>query len=160
MYKLLIMGALCAQPFLTTYKPIEDAREPYIAPVIEEKQFTQYEPAKEEKPIGEPQKASVRVSGDWVAQCHAWAKQAGITLPPAAIKLIDKESDCNPRAQNPTSTAYGIGQFLNSTWGLKGVNCTKTSDPVRQLVCMDRYVRNVRGGWEAALQFHYAHNWY
>jgi hypothetical protein len=95
--------------------------------------------------------------GDWVAQCHAWAKLAGIDLTPAAITLIDRESDCNPNAQNPNSTAYGIGQFLNSTWA--GVGCVKTSDPVEQLRCMDRYVVR-HGGWDGALAHSYSKGWY
>ena len=30
--------------------------------------------------------------------------------------LWGKESGWNPNAQNPSSTAYGIPQFLDSTW--------------------------------------------
>jgi len=30
--------------------------------------------------------------------------------------LIINESGWNPEAKNPSSTAYGLGQFLNSTW--------------------------------------------
>lgn len=107
-----------------------------------------------------PKVAQVSVSapqGDWVAQCHAWAKMAGIDLPPAAITLISRESKCNPNAQNPNSTAYGIGQFLNSTWA--GVGCVKTSDPVEQLRCMDRYVVR-HGGWDGALGHSNRVGWY
>jgi hypothetical protein len=41
--------------------------------------------------------------------------------------LIQHESSWNPNAQNPSSTAYGLFQFLNSTWA--GVGGHKTSDP-------------------------------
>jgi hypothetical protein len=34
--------------------------------------------------------------------------------------LWTQESGFNNNAQNPTSTAYGIAQFLNSTWGPYG----------------------------------------
>lgn len=96
--------------------------------------------------------------GAWVTQCHVWAAQAGIALSDSAIKLIDKESDCNPNTKNPTSTAYGIGQFLDSTW--KGVGCTKTSDPVEQLRCMNLYVVNRYSSWDNALSHSNNRGWY
>ena len=34
--------------------------------------------------------------------------------------LWGKESGWNPNAQNPSSTAYGIAQFLDSTWAGTG----------------------------------------
>jgi transglycosylase-like protein with SLT domain len=46
-------------------------------------------------------------------------------------KLWGKESGWNPNAQNPTSTAYGIAQFLDSTWA--GTGIAKTSDGYRQI---------------------------
>ncbi|MGY1616171.1 transglycosylase SLT domain-containing protein [Geodermatophilus sp. SYSU D00691] len=46
-------------------------------------------------------------------------------------KLWGRESGWNPNAQNPTSTAYGIPQFLDSTWASTGI--AKTSDPYRQI---------------------------
>jgi hypothetical protein len=45
--------------------------------------------------------------------------------------LWGKESGWNPNAQNPSSTAYGIPQFLNSTWA--GTGIAKTSDGYRQI---------------------------
>ncbi|MBU5900557.1 transglycosylase SLT domain-containing protein, partial [Vibrio cholerae O1] len=45
--------------------------------------------------------------------------------------LVNKESSWNPNAQNPTSTAYGLFQFLNGTWGTVGGQ--KTSDPRKQI---------------------------
>lgn len=35
-------------------------------------------------------------------------------------KIIQNESGWDNTAQNPTSTAYGYGQFLNSTWETVG----------------------------------------
>jgi hypothetical protein len=63
--------------------------------------------------------------------------------------LWGKESGWNPNAQNPTSTAYGIPQFLNSTWA--GTGIAKTSDPYRQidagLVYIDSRYGSPCGAW-------------
>lgn len=56
--------------------------------------------------------------------------------------LVMGESGWNNYAQNPTSTAYGIGQFLNSTWGSYG---QKTSDPATQIQYMLQYIKNRYG---------------
>jgi hypothetical protein len=69
-----------------------------------------------------------------------------------------KESGWRNTAQNPTSTAYGIGQFLNSTW--KGVGIAKTSDPATQVEAMARYIKNRYGSPSRALAFHLKNNWY
>lgn len=69
-----------------------------------------------------------------------------------------KESGWRANAQNPTSTAYGIGQFLDSTWG--GYGIPKTSDPQKQILAMARYIKARYGSPSKALQFHLAHNWY
>lgn len=69
-----------------------------------------------------------------------------------------KESGWRNTAQNPTSTAYGIGQFLNSTWA--GVGMGKTSDPALQVEAMARYIKNRYGSPSRALAFHLSHNWY
>lgn len=111
-----------------------------------------------QKRVGSGNVAYAAPAGNWVDQCHAWAAQAGISLDNAAITLIGKESKCSPSAQNPTSTAYGIGQFLNSTWA--GAGCVKTPDPVQQLKCMHTYVTNRYNSWQGALNFHRNNNWY
>jgi hypothetical protein len=69
-----------------------------------------------------------------------------------------KESGWRNTAQNPTSTAYGIGQFLNSTW--KGYGIPKTSDPALQVEAMARYIKARYGSPSRALAFHYRNNWY
>lgn len=58
----------------------------------------------------------------------------------AWYNLIQHESGWNPNAQNPTSTAYGLGQFLDSTWA--GVGAQKTSDPLGQIEAMAKYIQN------------------
>jgi hypothetical protein len=64
-------------------------------------------------------------------------------------KLWGKESGWNPNAQNPSSTAYGIPQFLNSTWASTGI--AKTSDGYRQidagLVYIDSRYGSPCGAW-------------
>ena len=76
----------------------------------------------------------------------------------AIVDLIGGESAWNPKAQNPTSSAYGIFQFLDSTWG--SVNGHKTSDPAMQSKYGMRYIKQRYGGPIAANRFKHAHNWY
>lgn len=54
-------------------------------------------------------------------------------------QLISHESGWNPNAQNPGSSAYGLGQFLDSTWA--SVGGSKTSDPARQLEYIFQYLK-------------------
>ena len=61
----------------------------------------------------------------------------------ALSRLLMGESGFNPNAQNPTSTAYGLFQFLNSTWA--GVGARKTADPGGQTVAGLRYIAQVYG---------------
>ncbi|MPQ97042.1 transglycosylase SLT domain-containing protein [Modestobacter sp. I12A-02628] len=72
--------------------------------------------------------------------------------------LWGKESGWNPNAQNPTSTAYGIAQFLNSTWALTGF--TKTSDGYRQIDAGLVYIDRVYGSPCEAWGHSQANNWY
>lgn len=71
--------------------------------------------------------------------------------------LINAESGWRPNAQNPTSTAFGLGQFLDSTW--KGYGA-KTTDPGQQLAYMAKYIKDRYGTPEKALAWHAAKNWY
>ncbi len=66
----------------------------------------------------------------------------------AWYRLGMNESGWRNTAQNPTSTAYGIGQFLNSTWAKYG---PKTSDPYLQTLYMAEYIRDRYGSPSAAL---------
>ncbi|QAX94631.1 tape measure protein [Gordonia phage Harambe] len=83
----------------------------------------------------------------------------------ALNQLIGHESSWNPNAQNPSSTAYGLFQFLDSTWATVGG--TKTSDPYLQAVYGARYIKNRYGSPSAAWAFWqnpqpnpYGGNWY
>ena len=73
-------------------------------------------------------------------------------------RLWEKESGWNPRAQNPTSTAYGIPQFLDSTWAGTGIR--KTSDPYRQVDAGLIYIGKRYGSSCGAWQHHQRRNWY
>jgi len=82
----------------------------------------------------------------------SWARS------PALWTLLRHESSLNPRAQNPSSTAYGLFQFLDSTW--KGTGVQKTSDPYQQFVGGFRYIKQRYGTPEAAWAFWQKHHWY
>jgi membrane-bound lytic murein transglycosylase MltF len=73
-------------------------------------------------------------------------------------KIVIKESSWNNNAQNPSSTAFGTMQFLNSTWGLVG--CTKTVDQNKQIDCGIKYIKKVYGSPQKAWKFHLQNNWY
>ncbi|WP_198598122.1 aggregation-promoting factor C-terminal-like domain-containing protein [Blastococcus atacamensis] len=73
-------------------------------------------------------------------------------------KLWGKESGWNPNAQNPSSTAYGIAQFLDSTW--KGTGIAKTSDGYRQIDAGLIYIENRFGSPCGAWSHSQAKGWY
>ncbi len=73
-------------------------------------------------------------------------------------KLWGKESGWNPNAQNPTSTAYGIPQFLNSTWASTGI--AKTSDGYRQIDAGLIYIENRYGSPCGAWSHSQSTGWY
>lgn len=77
---------------------------------------------------------------------------------PSTYRLLMKESGFRNTAQNPTSTAYGLFQFLNSTW--RGTGIGKTSNPRLQTIAGGRYIDGRYGNPSNALRFHLAHNWY
>src|SRR6476661_2628923 len=81
-------------------------------------------------------------------QSYAMSKVGG-GLVSCLENLWGKESGWNPNAQNPGSTAYGIPQFLNSTWGTTGI--PKTSDGYKQidagLIYIDRAYGSPCGAW-------------
>ena len=77
---------------------------------------------------------------------------------PAFIELIGRESGWNQNAKNPTSTAYGLFQFLDST--RKNYGIPKNNDPYTQAVAGFKYIKDRYGTPEAALKFHDSKNWY
>lgn len=67
----------------------------------------------------------------------------------AALKsLWTGESGWNQNAANPTSSAYGIAQFLDSTWA--GMPYGKTSDPNKQIIDGLTYIKASYGNPQAA----------
>jgi len=75
----------------------------------------------------------------------------------ALEELVRRESSWNPNAQNPTSTAFGLFQFLDATWKNYG---KKTSDPSAQAQAGLAYIRDRYGSPSAALAHHDRKNWY
>ncbi len=74
------------------------------------------------------------------------------------FRIIDVESKWNPLADNPKSTAFGIGQFLDSTWVL--VDSKKTKDPYAQIDAMISYVNLIYGDGCKAWDFRAYKGWY
>lgn len=73
-------------------------------------------------------------------------------------EIIKRESKWNHKAQNPHSTAYGLCQFLNSTW--KSGSFVKTDDPHVQIEACLEYIKNRYGTPEKALKFHNRIGWF
>jgi hypothetical protein len=76
----------------------------------------------------------------------------------ALDKLVTRESSWNPMAQNPTSTAFGLFQFLDSTWGNYGH--TKTKDPRAQILAGLDYIAQRYGDPNGAWNFWQKNHWY
>jgi hypothetical protein len=89
---------------------------------------------------------------------YAMSKVGGAGEFACLEKLWGKESGWNPNAQNPTSTAYGIAQFLNSTWA--GTGIAKTSDGYRQIDAGLIYIENRFGSPCGAWSHSQSQGWY
>jgi hypothetical protein len=70
----------------------------------------------------------------------------------AMVRLCWRESRYNPLLQNPRSTAFGLWQFLDSTWKYYGIE--KTTDPLLQTIAAVRYIEDRYGTPRKALEFH------
>jgi hypothetical protein len=78
-------------------------------------------------------------------------------------ELVRLESGYKYYAKNPTSSAYGYGQFLTSTRNAYEQKMgLDYNDPVNQLIMMAQYVKDRYGTPENALKFWHSHNphWY
>ncbi|MGZ9839700.1 aggregation-promoting factor C-terminal-like domain-containing protein [Tsukamurella ocularis] len=91
---------------------------------------------------------------------YAAFRQAGFTDEqwPAMVNIINRESGWNPKAQNPSSTAYGLGQFLDQTWATVGG--TKTDDLGQQASYMAKYIKDRYGDPDKAWAFWQANGHY
>jgi hypothetical protein len=76
----------------------------------------------------------------------------------ALHELIMLESSWNPDARNRKSTAYGLGQFVDKTWDLVGIE--KSDDFRIQLIAAHKYVMMRYGSWVKALEHHKQNGWY
>lgn len=76
----------------------------------------------------------------------------------ALHELIDLESKWDSDAQNPKSSAYGLGQLLDQTWDL--VEIEKSADYRIQLIASHKYVMMRYGSWVKALEHHKQYGWY
>lgn len=89
------------------------------------------------------------------------AAQGGLSA--AEQFIVSKESSGNVHADNPTSTAFGLGQLLQgnrNSYGQKlGIN-PNTTDYGEQLAMMRAYIAERYGSAEAAMQFWQGHGWY
>jgi peptidoglycan hydrolase CwlO-like protein len=78
----------------------------------------------------------------------------------AEFNIIMKESGWNPLADNPTSTAFGLGQLVFSQrQAYLGANAD-TTDCGLQLQAFRKYVANRYGTAENAWAFWQTHHWY
>jgi len=72
--------------------------------------------------------------------------------------VVMSESGWRSDAQNPTSTAYGIFQFLDTTWA--SVGYTKSSNPATQIAAGLKYIKERYGDPVKAWAFHLANGYY
>lgn len=91
--------------------------------------------------------------GRALAAAYGWSGSQWSDL----VALWNRESGWNNNAQNPTSTAYGIAQFLDTTWTGYG---TKTANPYLQIKYGLEYIRNRYGSPAAAWAHETQYGWY
>lgn len=72
-------------------------------------------------------------------------------------KIVVKESNWKHTAQNPTSSAYGLCQFLSSTYRAYG---EKTDNPYKQLEMCFEYIKDRYDTPKQAWNHHLQNNWY
>lgn len=90
-----------------------------------------------------------------VASSYGWGTGAEWD---AIVWIVDHESSWNNKAQNPSSSAYGLFQFLDPTWGDYGGH--KTSDPTIQAQLGMKYIKARYGDPIRAKEFWQSHGWY
>jgi hypothetical protein len=110
-------------------------------------------------PVNVPVTVQGTFSKDFAQQAviNTW----GIDEWDAFDKIIAAESGWTVNGDHPSSSsAFGLGGFLDGTWG--GVGCVKTYDVDTQILCTIKYIQQRKGygtptkAWE----FHKANNWY
>jgi TP901 family phage tail tape measure protein len=96
---------------------------------------------------------AARALGQILLRQRGWSQFWG-----ALDQLWTHESGWNPTAQNPTSSAFGIPQFLDSTWGSVGGH--KTTDPRLQIQYGLQYIAQRYGDPAKAWNFWQGHHYY
>lgn len=106
-------------------------------------------------PMGPPGAANTDVKklAMQMLGARGWGGQWG-----ALDALVSHESGWNPNAKNPSSTAYGLFQFLDSTWG--AVGGAKTADPAKQIEYGFRYIAQRYSDPNGAWNFWNKNHWY
>jgi hypothetical protein len=91
------------------------------------------------------------------------SSSGGGGLSPAESWIIKKESSGNVHADNPTSSAFGLGQLIRANrqrYGRQlGFN-PNTTDYGQQLAMMRAYIGDRYGSAEAAMRFWQQNGWY
>jgi uncharacterized membrane protein YvbJ len=72
--------------------------------------------------------------------------------------ILMAESHMNPKAKNPTSSAKGVGQLLDSTY--RNIGLRHSADPLAQVIATIAYISRHYGSTCSAWAFHQKHNWY
>ena len=90
-----------------------------------------------------------------IAKEHGWGEGEQWE---ALSWIIQKESSWNPTAQNKTSTAYGLFQWLDAT--RQNYNCPKTADVEMQTRCGIKYIQARYRTPTEAQKFHQRKGWY
>ncbi len=125
----------------------------------EEEAARQAEAAPEPEPAPAPAAAPAAAAPSGSFQDYAMSKLGGDGSQFSCLEsLWGRESGWNPNAQNPTSTAYGIPQFLDSTWAGTGIG--KTSDGYRQIDAGLIYINSRYGSPCGAWSHSQSTGWY
>lgn len=77
--------------------------------------------------------------------------------------IINNESRFDPHAQNPTSSAFGIGQMIKANriaYGKRLGYDPNTTDGMQQIAMMMEYIKDRYGTPEKAAAFKKKHGWY
>jgi Transglycosylase SLT domain len=74
--------------------------------------------------------------------------------------VIEKESGWDPTATNPSSGAFGIGQFLGATKAEYRKYGSESTNPLEQIIAMSVYIQTRYGNPTAALAHENSNHWY
>jgi soluble lytic murein transglycosylase-like protein len=102
---------------------------------------------------------SAAASGAWRSTQSAIARERGWSLADWNA-VIQRESGGDPTARNPSSGAFGIGQFLGATARAYAPYGALSTNPVLQIRAMARYIADRYGTPTAALAHERRYGWY